>query len=101
MNDNTYGQVWHLPVGKPITFDEVNEMLNVAVGTNFKLGYVTKLMRKILSLFIPPIAEVEEMLYQFENPYEMSFDKFKKYFPNFQITSYQEGLHKMVSSFKT
>jgi nucleoside-diphosphate-sugar epimerase len=100
MDDNTYGQVWHLPVGKPITLEEVNEMLNIALGTNFKLGYVPKLMRKILSLFIPPIVEVEEMLYQFENPYEMSFDKFKKHFPNFHITPYQEGLHKMVESFK-
>ncbi len=100
LDHRTYGQVWHLPVGKPVTFDEVNAMLNKVLRTNFKLGYVPKLMRKILSLFIPPISEVEEMLYQFEHPYAMNFDKFKKQFPDFQTTPYQEGLEKMVASFK-
>jgi nucleoside-diphosphate-sugar epimerase len=100
LDDSTYGQVWHLPVGVPITFDEVHQMLNQALGTNFTLGYVPKLMRKILSLFIPAITEVEEMLYQFETPYEMNVEKFKKHFPNFQTTPYQDGLNNMVRSFQ-
>ncbi len=100
LEDSTYGQVWHLPVGRPITFDMVNIMLNAELGTTYKLTYIPKMMRKILSIFIPPIREVEEMLYQFENPYEMNFDKFKKQFPNFKVTPYQEGLNKMVKSFK-
>jgi nucleoside-diphosphate-sugar epimerase len=100
LDDQTYGQVWHLPVGKPITFDEVHQMLNGALGTNFTLGYVPKLMRKILSLFIPAITEVEEMLYQFETSYKMNFDKFKKHFPDFHITPYQDGLKNMVQSFQ-
>lgn len=100
LDDSTYGQVWHLPVGKPISLEEVNEILNATLATNFKLRYISKTMRKILSLFIPPIAEVEEMLYQFENPYEMNFDKFKNHFPEFKITTYQEGLSQMVKSLK-
>lgn len=100
LDDSTYGQVWHLPVGEPITFDEVTEMFNAALGTNFKVGYVPKIMRKILSWFIPPVAEVEEMLYQFENPYEMNYDKFKQHFPDFQLTPYQEGINAMVQSFR-
>jgi len=101
LDDSTYGQVWHLPVGKPITFAEANIMLNVSLGTNFKVGYVPKLMRKVLSIFIPPISEVEEMLYQFESKYEMSCEKFMEHFPYFKITPYQKGIQAMVQSFKT
>jgi hypothetical protein len=57
-------------------------------------------MRKILSLFIPSITEVEEMLYQFENAYVMSSEKFMTHFPDFKITPYQKGISKMVQSFK-
>lgn len=100
LDETTYGDVWHLPVGKPITFDEINEMMNKELGTNFELSYVPKFMRKILSFFIPPLKDVEEMLYQFENPYEMNYDKFKNHFPDFTITAYNEGIKKMIQSFK-
>jgi hypothetical protein len=74
--------------------------MNKALGTNFKVSYLPKTMRKILGFFIPPIKEVEEMLYQFENPYEMNFDKFKQQFPDFKITSYQDGIKRMIQSFR-
>lgn len=100
LDETTYGQVWHLPVGEPITIDDINEILNESLGTTFKVNYTSKFTRKILSLFIPTITEVEEMLYQFENPYVMSCEKFMTHFPDFKITSYKEGISKMVSSFK-
>ena len=30
-----------------------------------------------------PVKEISEMLYQFDNDYIMSFEKFKQHFPNF------------------
>ena len=100
LDNSAYGQVWHLPVGRAISFEEVNDIVNKILDTNFKLGYIPKAMRKFLSVFIPEIREVEEMLYQFQNPYEMNFDKFKQHFPDFQLTSYEDGLNRMVKSFK-
>lgn len=99
LNENTYGQVWHLPVGEPITFDEVNGIMNSLLNTKFNIQYLSKPMRKVLSLFIPPIKEVEEMLFQFEQPYVMNFDKFKKQFPDFRVTPYPEGIRNMIESF--
>lgn len=40
------------------------------------------------------------MLYQFEGEYVMSFEKFKDQFPNFRLTSYEEGVDQMVKYFK-
>ncbi|OYQ49177.1 hypothetical protein CHU92_00445 [Flavobacterium cyanobacteriorum] len=100
LDDSTYGQVWHLPVGRPITFEEANEMFNKELGTKYKVSYLPKILHKALSLFIPPIKEVEEMLYQFETPYEMNFDKFMAHFPDFKTTSYQDGFSAMLRSFR-
>ena len=99
-DSTTYGQVWHLPVGKPISPNEINELMNASLGTNFDLKFVPTFMRKLLGLFIKPIAEVEEMLYQFETDYVMDSRKFMTHFPNFEVTPYEVGISKMIQSFK-
>jgi len=58
------------------------------------------LMRKILAPFISPIKEVSEMLYQFENEYIMSWKKFKNRFPDFEVTSYENGVKETIEWFK-
>lgn len=97
---STYGSVWHLPVGKPITIEEMVVMFNKVLGTDFKASFMPSLLRQGLGWLIPPIREVGEMLYQFETDYVFSFDKFQKQFPDFEVTPYSEGIKKMVTSFQ-
>ncbi|SMG49253.1 hypothetical protein SAMN05661096_03587 [Marivirga sericea] len=99
-DSTTYGKVWHLPVGRPISPTEINELMNASLGTNFDLKFVPTFVRKLLGLFIKPIAEVEEMLYQFETDYVMDSRKFMTHFPNFEVTPYEVGISKMIQSFK-
>jgi len=96
----TYGQVWHLPVGKPISPFELNKLMNDSLGVDYELKYIPAFIRKLLGLFIKPIAEVEEMLYQFETDYVMDCQKFMTHFPDFVVTPYEIGLSKMVQSFQ-
>lgn len=96
----TYGQVWHLPVGEPIMLKDVIGIFNKELGTNFKINFLAPMLRKVLSLFIRPLKEAGEMLYQFDNEYIMSFAKFKKHFPNFKVTTYEQGIREMIISFK-
>lgn len=100
LNERTYGQVWHLPVGMPVTVEELTSIFNKELGTNFKATFLSPMMRKILSLFISPLREMEEMLYQFDSDYIMSFAKFKKHFPNFEVTTYEQGFSEMIRSFR-
>jgi nucleoside-diphosphate-sugar epimerase len=100
LDETTYGEVWHLPVSRPVTLLEVNELFNRELGTTFKLSGLSPLMVSLLGLFIPPIKEVKEMLYQFESPYMMSDEKFRKQFPEFQVTRLEEGIQEMVHFFK-
>jgi nucleoside-diphosphate-sugar epimerase len=100
VNPDTYGQVWHLPVGEPLTVEEITEIFNKELGTNFKTNFLPPLMRKLLSLFIPIIKEASEMLYQSDNEYIMSFEKFRARFPDFQVTPFEKGVREMINSFK-
>ena len=100
LNEDTYNQVWHLPVGKPITIEEITAIFNQKLGTNYATSFLPNFMRKILSLFVTPLKEVGEMLYQFEEEYVLSFEKFATRFPNFNVTSYEKGIEKMIASFQ-
>ena len=98
--ESAYGEVWHLPVGKPITVEEILFMFNKYLNTNLKADILPRPAITILKLFITPLREVSETLYQFRTPYIMSDTKFMNKFPNFKVTSYEEGVSKMIASFK-
>lgn len=98
--EDAYGQVWHLPVGEAVTIEEMTALFNQALGTSHKVSFMPGFLKKILSLFIPMLKEALEMSYQFEHPYIMSWEKFGKRFPEFRVTSGQEGVQKMAEYFQ-
>lgn len=97
---DTWGQVWHLPVGSPITFEEVAQHMNQELDTDFSVQFLPAFLRKLLALFIRPLREANAMNYQFLHPYEMDDSKFRKRFPDFQVTPYKQGIHDMVHWFR-
>ncbi|MBS2099055.1 NAD-dependent epimerase/dehydratase family protein [Carboxylicivirga linearis] len=100
LEPETYNTVWHLPVGDPVSVDEMMAVFNDAMGTSYKVSYIPKFVRKLIAAFVPVVKEFDEMLYQFEYDYIMSFEKFKKQFPDFKITPYKEAVKQMVDSFQ-
>lgn len=100
LDKSTYGQVWHLPVGEPISIEEVTTIFNRALDTNFKISFIPPLLRKLISFISPEVKEVSEMLYQFNADYVMSDRKFKTHFPDFTTTSYEQGIRSMIESFQ-
>jgi nucleoside-diphosphate-sugar epimerase len=61
LNDDCYGEVWHLPVGEPITTKGMLALFNKKLGSNFKLSVMPTLLKKILPIFIPILKETKEM----------------------------------------
>lgn len=100
LDESAYGEVWHLPVGKPITIDEVVEIINKILNSNFKVSYLPRPLLNLISLMIPIIKEAKEMIYQFDSEYLLSDRKFFNKFPNFKVTEYETGLNEMLESFK-
>ncbi|NBC09692.1 MAG: NAD-dependent epimerase/dehydratase family protein [Bacteroidetes bacterium] len=97
---DTYGQSWHLPVGRPITIEEITAIFNRHLGTALEASMIPPFVQSLLGLFIPPIVEVREMNYQFKQPYIMDDGKFRKRFPAFEVTDYDNGLGRMVAFFQ-
>ncbi len=100
LSSTTYGQEWHLPVSHPITFKEIVTELNDILGTNLDVTIIPRVVLKIMGLVIPIIKESNEMLYQIDAPYIMSDQKFRKQFPDFEVTRFDVGMREMVRSFQ-
>lgn len=101
LDESSYGEVWHLPVAAPTqSITQIVETINTLLGTTHKIAVLPKFMLGILSLFISGLREVKEMLYQTEHDYVFSDAKFRNTYPDFAVTSLQDGLSSMVQFFK-
>jgi nucleoside-diphosphate-sugar epimerase len=101
LDESAYGEVWHLPVGEPVTIGEVTAIVNSTLSTNLKPIVLPSPIRPVLTRFVKPLREIKELLYQFDNPYIMSDQKFRDRYPDFKVTPYQDGMRAMVESFAT
>lgn len=96
--EDAYNQVWHLPTAQnPMTGRGWIE--TIAKEMNVKPSYqvASKLVVRIMGLFIPIMKEMVEMLYQFENPYVFDSSKFEKRF-KVQPTPYVDGIKAIVQT---
>ncbi len=95
---DAYNQVWHLPTHPDtLTGKEWVELFAAQMNKPAKVSSIPKFMLKILGWFIPILGEFYEMTYQYEQPYFFDSSKFMKRFPEFKITSYQEGVKQIVA----
>jgi nucleoside-diphosphate-sugar epimerase len=101
LDESTYGQVWHLPVSETATLSQIVQIVNTSLGTHYRIGILPTVLRKFLALFISPLKEMDEMLYQFTEPYVMSDRKFRNKFPHFAATTIENGLRASLDYFQT
>ncbi len=90
---DAYGQTWHLPIDESHpTYKEFIALVSKIYGKELKYSVIPKWVFKIGSWFNPKVKELLELLprYAYDNLFDDS--KFKKRFPEFQVTSYKEGI---------
>jgi len=96
--DEAYGQVWHLPTApNPLTGKEWVEMIANKMGVEPKSRVASKLMVRLLGLFIPAMRESVEMLYQYDRDYVFDSSKFEKAF-HLKPTSYEDGIDEIIKT---
>jgi nucleoside-diphosphate-sugar epimerase len=78
--NSAYNQVWHLPTDKAYTANELIRKIAAITGKPAKIQTVSRLLTTILGLFISPVKENKELLYQFDRDYEFNSEKIKKEF---------------------
>ncbi|MEN8226595.1 MAG: NAD-dependent epimerase/dehydratase family protein [Bacteroidota bacterium] len=94
--DNAYNQIWHLPTAaNPFTgkgwIDEIAKQL----GVKPRYQIASKLILKIIGLFVPVMKEMPEMMYQYDRDYVFNSDKFEQRF-DMRPTPYFEGIQAIV-----
>lgn len=93
---NAYNQIWHLPTApNPMNGKEWIEAFAKEMKVKPKTQLATRLIVKIMGLFMPIMKESYEMLYQYDRDYVFDSAKFEKAY-NFKTTSYLEGIKLVV-----
>jgi len=94
-----WGEVWHIPSGPPVTGRTFITELFEQLGRPPRMRRLGRGMVTIAGLFNRQIREAREVLYQFEQPFEMDASKFERTF-GASVTPLQEGLRQTLAAFQ-
>jgi hypothetical protein len=96
---DAYNQVWHLPTSsEKLTGKEFVQLFAANMNAKNKISVVSKNLVRFLGIFNPLMRELVEMMYQYEQDYFFDSAKFTSRFPEFKITSYEEGVKAVIAA---
>jgi nucleoside-diphosphate-sugar epimerase len=79
-DDRSLGQVWHVPNAPTVSSRTFFETAFGIAGKEPKFRKLGIVEMKLLGLFIPPLREMIEMIYEFDKPFIVDDSKFKSVF---------------------
>ena len=91
----------HLPTAKALLGVEFKKILDKLTGKDLKIKPMRQSTALILSIFIPILRELYEMMYQSENDYDFDSTKIHQLFPELKTTSYEEGFKETIDWYKS
>ncbi|GIK62746.1 MAG: epimerase [Chloroflexota bacterium] len=97
--EEALGQIWHLPAPETVTTREFVNRVYQETGHTPRLQVANKFILRAMGLFVPPLRELVEMYYEFNESFIMSHDKFAKAF-GADVTPLQEAIHATVAWFR-
>lgn len=90
---DAFGQTWHLPIDESrLTYKQFIELAAKTFETQPRYIILKKWMLKLAGLFNPQIRDAGELLPRYEVDNIFSSEKFKKRFPDFEVTTLEKGL---------
>jgi nucleoside-diphosphate-sugar epimerase len=79
-HEEALGHVWHVPSNPPVTQADLVALIQDAVGRSVTVQRATAPILWLVGLRNPDAREAIEMLYEFERPFVMASEKFKRAF---------------------
>lgn len=99
MHSSSVG-VYHLPTShQNMSGLAIKQILERHTGKKLKVSQISKFYARILRIIIPPLRELIEMMYQFEEDYRFNSDKIQKEFPHLKVTPLEEGIKSQYESY--
>ena len=93
------GQVWHVPSAETLSTREFIERIAKTAGVEPKISAMPRGMMNLLSLFVPILKELKEVLYQFEQPFISDGSKVQEAF-GFTPTPLDEAIAETVDWYR-
>lgn len=100
-HSETYTQTWHLPCDdNRLTYKEIIAEISKQLGRTIKYDVLNSFILKTASFFNTNSKETQELLprYTIDNIFDSS--KFNNKFPEFKVTSYQEGIKTIIDDYQ-
>src|SRR5215212_5067283 len=78
--EEALGRAWHLPSPETVTTRRFVEMIFEEAGGPARIQTAPKFALRVMGLFNPPLREMIEMLYEFEEPFVVDHSDFEQAF---------------------
>ena len=90
---DAYGQTWHLPCDdlRP-TYRQFIQLAASVFGVEARYTVLKRWQLKLAGTFSQRIRDASELLPRYESDNVFVSDKFKRRFPDFQVTPYRQGM---------
>lgn len=98
--EEALGQVWHIPNAETLTTRRFVEMVFAQVGGPARFQAAPKIAITLLALLIPPMAAVNETLYQSERPWLVDHSKFIRAFGG-RPTPHEQAIEQTLAWFRS
>ena len=93
---DAFYQTWHLPVDEShLNYKEFIALASNVYGRELKYAVIPKFVFKVGSLFNKRMKELQELLPRYEHDNIFDDSKFRKRFPDFEITNYKKGIERI------
>jgi nucleoside-diphosphate-sugar epimerase len=79
-SDDAYGISWMLPCAPALTTRTLIGLFGAALGRDIRISVVSPVVRSALKLFVPIIAELDEMRYQWDQDFIVDDTRFRQRF---------------------
>jgi len=79
-SEKSWGEVWHTTVEPNMSTQSVVDAFSRALARPIAISQVPALVLRVMGLFMPPVKEMIEMLYQFQVPFTLDDSKFRAAF---------------------
>ncbi len=94
---DAYGQTWHLPIDPGrLTYAEMIQVASDVVGREISYRTVPEPVFKLLGLFNPAVKEANELMPRYRQDNIFDTTKFATRFPEFEVTTYREGIAEIL-----
>ena len=90
---DAYGETWHLPCDdNRLTYRDFISLAAQTFGTKPRYSVLKRWQLRLAGLFSPTIRDAAELLPRYAQDNIFVSDKFKTRFPDFHVTSFENGL---------